>query len=94
MLEESIPGRIDIVEGFVPRSACSQSTRQEALVANSFRQGYVHRPAVTGVINSDGSTSNSAEFLALGLRGMDLSVVAFPANNQMTLFAVTSTITP
>ncbi|MDY0743779.1 hypothetical protein SNE35_04650 [Paucibacter sp. R3-3] len=70
------------------------ATRPETLVINSLRDGYVRRLPATGVTASDGSTSNVAEFIALGMRGMNLSVLALPATNQMQLSPIKAIVNP
>ena len=58
-------------------------TRPETIQINSLRSGYAHRLGPVTVMNSDGSFSSTSEFISVTMRGMDMSVLALPASNQM-----------
>ena len=75
-------------------SQTSGAARPETLVINSLRDGYVRRLPATGVTASDGSTGNVAEFIALGMRGTNLSVLALPASGQMQLSPIKAIVNP
>jgi hypothetical protein len=67
------------------QNSTTGATRPETLEINSLRSGYVHRVAATGVVDTDGGVSNVAEYVALTLRCMDMSVVGRPAIDQLGL---------
>ena len=96
-VSRSTVASIDAAAGSYVRNAVQNSTtgatRPETLVINNPREGYLHRLAAT-VTRSDGLTSNVGEFVALPMRGMDLTPVAIPSTNQLILSVVSSTVVP
>ncbi|MEO8835852.1 MAG: hypothetical protein ABI364_03845 [Caldimonas sp.] len=64
-------------------SLASTVTRPETFVINSLRPGYFHRLGPVVAQQSDGSLSNVVEFISLPLRGMDVTVLALIAANQL-----------
>ena len=68
------------------------ATQSETVVLNERRTG-VSRRLPGPVTGSDGSNRNVSEWLAMGLRGMGLSAVVFPASNQF-IFSLTKPVTP
>lgn len=62
-------------------------TRDEVLVINSPRDGFVHRPAATNVPRSDGALSTVLEWVSLPMRGMGFSPVGLVDGNQLVLAA-------
>ncbi|MEP7302328.1 MAG: hypothetical protein ABI699_12435 [Caldimonas sp.] len=77
----------DAANGSFVRAAvqnfATNATRPETVKINSLRAGYNQRLPANGVLHSDGGMSNVLEFIALTMRGMDLSVLVLPASNQM-----------
>jgi hypothetical protein len=65
-------------------NATTGVTRPETLKINALRDGYTERVAET-VTASDGSSSAVGSFIALGLRGTGISVVAIPSSNSVAL---------
>lgn len=64
-----------------------------ALTINALCEGYVRR--VPGqAVHSDGSVSALPESIALGMRGIDFTVLALPAADYLLLSAVPTTVTP
>jgi hypothetical protein len=62
-------------------------SQPEFLTLNSPRAGYSTRRAET-VTNSIGGQTNVREFVAMGLRGMGVSAVAFPSDNSIVMSVV------
>lgn len=89
---------VDASSGSYTRSAVlnfsTGATRTENLRINDVREGFTRRLSATGVTNSDGSVGNVPEWVALGMRGMDMSVLAFLQSNQLGLFTVSSVTVP
>jgi len=89
---------VDTVAGsYVRQNVVNQTTgatRPETVLINSLRDGYVRRVPATGMTASDGSTGNVSEFIALGMRGMNLSVLALPTSNQMQLSPIKAIVNP
>ena len=85
---------VDAASGTYARNAVQNlatgATRPETLGINSLRNGYVRRSPATGVVHSDGVTSNVAEFISLLMRGMEFQSFALPSSNQMGLAALES----
>lgn len=65
-------------------NATTGVTRPETLKINALRDGYTERVAET-VTASDGSSSTVGTFIALGLRGTGIAVVAIPGNNTLAM---------
>lgn len=61
------------------------TTRPETFRLGTPRDGFSTRVAANAVVASDGSSSNVAAFIALGLRGTGISAVGLPANNTLIL---------
>ena len=86
---------VDVAAGTYARAAVvdfnTLSTRPETLEINSLRTGYSHRVGPVTVPISLGGTTTVAEFIALPMRGMDMSVLALPASNQFGVSLIEST---
>lgn len=87
---------VDVAAGTIARTAVvdfnTHATRPENLEINSLRTGYTHRLGPVTVPTSLGGSSTVAEFIALTMRGMDMSIVALPATNQFGISLVESSI--
>ncbi len=62
-------------------------SQPEFLTINSPRNGYTTRRGET-VTNSIGGQTVVSEFVALGMRGMGITPVAFPSNNSLSISVV------
>ena len=94
-LSRSTVTAVDAAAGTYTRAAVQNfgtlATRPETLQLNSLRSGYTHRLGPVIALHSDGSSSTVSEFIALIMRGMDMSVLALPASNQFGISPLEST---